>query len=277
MSEEQMSVTRSLYIDDELSSLPGLKGKSILVTGAGSGIGRSASLILASSGAKLTLADRDEVGGQETEDSIRKAGGTAKFVRTDVASEASVQDVIAAAVKLYGRLDGAFNNAGIPQFGEFHNTSGDEFRRVLTVNLTGVFHCMKHEIIEMLRVDGGAIVNTSSLAGIAAFGDNAAYCASKFGVVGLTLTAAHDYGDRGIRANVLCPGLTRTPMVEAAVQEGENERMLQRTRQIPFGRAGEPRELGQAAAWLLSDGASYLSGVVLPVDGGLMAGPYYKA
>jgi len=265
---------RSLYIDDELSNIPGLKGKSILVTGAGSGIGRSASLILAKSAAKLTLADRDEAGGQETEDLIRKAGGTAHFVQTDVTSEASVQDVISAAVHLYGRLDGAFNNAGIPQFGELHKTSGDEFRRVLDVNLTGVFYCMKHEIIEMLRGGSGAIVNTSSLAGLAAFGDNSAYCASKFGVVGLTLTAAHDYGNRGIRANVLCPGMTRTPMLESA---GQSERMLHATRRIPFGRPAEPRELGQTAAWLLSDGASYVSGVALPVDGGLMAGPYYKA
>jgi len=264
---------RSMYIDDELSNIPGLKGKSIVVTGAGAGMGRSAAFILASSGAKLTLADINEAAGQETEDLIRKVGGAAIFVRTDVASETAVQGLVAAAVKLYGRLDGAFNNAAVLQYGPFHETSGEEFRRVLDVNTAGVFYCMKHEIIEMLKTGGGAIVNTSSLTGIAAFGDNAAYCASKFGVVGLTLTAAHDYGDRGIRANCLCPGRTDTSM---AVSVGKTARRFDRLKQIPLGRAAMPREQAQAAAWMLSDGASYVSGVIMPVDGGLMSGPYYK-
>lgn len=264
---------QALYVDDELSRIPGLKHKSIIVTGAGSGIGRSAALILARSGARVMLADWDEGGGQETTDIIRRGGGTADFMRTDISSAGSVQALIAAAVARHGRLDGAFNNAGIPQFGAFHETSSEEFRRVLDINLSGIFYCMKHEIAAMLETGGGVIVNTSSLTGISAFGDNAAYCASKFGVVGLTLTAAHDYGDRGIRANAVCPGMTRTPALEAA---GQSERMTHRIRQIPFGRAGTPREIGQAAAWLLSDGASYLTGVIMPVDGGLMTGPYYK-
>jgi 2,5-dichloro-2,5-cyclohexadiene-1,4-diol dehydrogenase 1 len=264
-------VDRALYIEEELAIIPGLQGKSILVTGSSSGIGRSASLILARSGAKLTLADTDEAG--ETENLICRAAGVARFVRTDVACEQSVQNAVAVAVAAYGRLDGAFNNAGIPQIGAFHETSGEEFQQILDINLAGVFYCMKHEIVGMLKIGGGAIVNTSSLTGISAFGDNAAYCASKFGVVGLTMTAAHDYGDRGIRANVVCPGATETPQLEIAWRTG---RMAQRMKQTPFGRAGTPREMAQAAAWLLSDGASYISGVVLPVDGGFMAGPYYR-
>lgn len=266
---------RSLYIDDGLSEIPGLKDKSIIITGAASGIGRAASFILAHAGARLTIADRDEAGGEETLAFIREAGGTAQFVAADMASEASVQALVAAAVKLYGRLDGAFNNAAILQSGEFHETSAAEFQRVLDVNLTGVFHCMKYQIIEMLKTGGGAIVNTSSLTGIRATGKNAAYAASKFGVVGLTLTGAHDYGDRGIRVNAICPGRTR-PSAMAPKGEGETARTEQRHRQIPFGRAGSPRELAQAAAWLLSDGASYVTGVIMPVDGGLITGPYYK-
>jgi 2,5-dichloro-2,5-cyclohexadiene-1,4-diol dehydrogenase 1 len=265
---------RSLYIDDELAQIPGLKGKSIIVTGASNGIGRAASFILASSGARLILADLDEARGRETLGFVREFGGTAEFVASDMASEASVREVIATAVRLHGRIDGAFNNAAILQSGPFHETSSEEFRRVLDINLSGVFYCMKYQIIEMLKTGGGAIVNTSSLTGIAAFGNNVAYAASKFGVVGLTLTGAHDYGDRGIRVNAICPGRSRP---SAMAGEDDSESTAQRLRQIPFGRPGTPRELAQAAAWLLSDGASYVSGVIMPVDGGLITGPYYKA
>ena len=149
----------SLYIDNELSKIPGLKKKSIIVTGASSGIGRAASFILASAGARLTLADRDEAGGKETLDFVRRSGGEAEFVAADVASEASVKDLVTGAVKRYGRIDGAFNNAAVLQSGEFHETSSDEFQRVLDVNLSGVFYCMKYQIIEMLKTGGGSIVN----------------------------------------------------------------------------------------------------------------------
>ena len=264
---------RALYIDDDISVVSGLTGKSILVTGSGSGIGRSASLILAQSGAKLVLADRNEVEGRETEAMILASGGIAAFIHTDVASEASVEAAVAFAVHRYGRIDGALNNAGVPQFGKLHEITDAEFRRVLDVNLLGVFYCLKHELVQMMKSGGGSIVNMSSIAGITAVGENAAYCASKHGVIGLTLTVAHDYGAMGIRANVVCPGVIRTPMVE---QAGDSDRIKHRIRQVPANRAGEPREVGQLAAWLLSDGASYLSGVTMPVDGGLMAGPYYR-
>lgn len=266
----------SLYIDDELSMIPGLKDKSIIVTGASSGIGRAASLILAKAGARLTLADRDETGGSETLGLIRDAGGSAAFVAADMASETSVQNLVATAVELYGRLDGAFNNAAIVQTGEFHETSDDEFQRVLDVNLSGVFYCMKYQIIAMLKTGGGSIVNTSSLTGICAFGKNAAYAASKFGVVGLTLTGAHDYGDRNIRVNAVCPGRSRPSSMAKGGGNSSPEQNAHRLRQIPLGRPGMPRELAQAAAWLLSDGASYVTGVIMPVDGGIMTGPYHK-
>jgi NAD(P)-dependent dehydrogenase (short-subunit alcohol dehydrogenase family) len=266
----------SPYIDEELSKIPGLKDKSIIVTGASSGIGRAASLILAKAGARLTLADRDVVGGEETLALIRDAGGIADFVQADMASEASVQELVATAVRLYGRLDGAFNNAAVVQTGEFHETSQEEFQHVLDVNLSGVFYCMKHQIVAMLKTGGGSIVNTSSLTGICAFGRNAAYAASKFGVVGLTLTGAHDYGDRNIRVNAVCPGRSRPSAMAKGGGNSSPERNAQRLRQIPLGRPGMPRELAQAAAWLLSDGASYVTGVIMPVDGGIMTGPYNK-
>ncbi|BBD98389.1 3-oxoacyl-ACP reductase [Sphingobium amiense] len=266
----------SLYLDDDLAKIPGLKDKSIIVTGASSGIGRAASFILAKAGARLILADRDETGGRETLDIVRDTGGTADFVAADMASEASVQNMVAAAVSAYGRLDGAFNNAAVVQTGEFHETSDEEFQRVLDINLSGVFYCMKHQIIEMLKTGGGSIVNTSSLTGICAFGKNAAYAASKFGVVGLTLTGAHDYGDRGIRVNAVCPGRSRPSAMSKEGGNSSPEQNARRLRQIPLGRAGIPRELAQAAAWLLSDGASYVTGVIMPVDGGIMTGPYYK-
>jgi 2,5-dichloro-2,5-cyclohexadiene-1,4-diol dehydrogenase 1 len=268
-------VDQSLYIDEQLSKIPGLEGRSIIITGASSGIGRAASFILAGAGARLTLADRDETGGQETLDFIRQSGGTAEFIKSDMASEASVKNLVSTAVQLYGRLDGAFNNAAVLQSGEFHETSSEEFQFVLDVNLSGVFYCMKYQIIEMLKTGGGSIVNTSSLTGICAFGKNAAYAASKFGVVGLTLTGAHDYGDRGIRVNAICPGRSR-PSAMAPGEQVDAERTKLRLRQIPMGRAGTPRELAQTAAWLLSDGASYVTGLIMPVDGGIMTGPHYK-
>lgn len=266
----------SLYLDHELSRIPGLADKSIIITGASSGIGRAASLILATAGARLTLADRDEEGGQETLALVRDLGGTAEFVPADMASEASVRNLVTSAVSLYGRLDGAFNNAAIVQTGEFHETPTDEFQRVMDVNLSGVFWCMKYQIIEMLKTGGGSIVNTSSLTGICAFGKNAAYAASKFGVVGLTLTGAHDYGDRNIRVNAICPGRSRPSAMAKGGGNSSPEQNASRLRQIPLGRPGMPRELAQAAAWLLSDGASYVTGVIMPVDGGIMTGPYHK-
>jgi len=267
---------RSLYIDDELAKIPGLKDKSIIVTGAASGIGRAASLILARAGARLTLADINETDGQETLGFVREAGGTAEFVRTDQGNEDSVRNLAETAAKLYGGLDGAFNNAAIVQQGQIHETSTEEFQRVIDVNLTGIFWCMKYQIIEMLKTGAGSIVNTASLTGICAFGNNVAYAASKFGVVGLTQTGAYDYGHQGIRVNAVCPGRSRPSSMAVGGVNSQPKNTLNRIKQIPLGRPGTPRELAQAAAWLLSDGSSYLNGVILPVDGGIMVGPYYK-
>lgn len=256
--------------------MPGqLEGKVSLVTGAGSGIGRATSLEMARGGAKLVVSDVNEEGGRQTVDAIETAGGEAIFMRADVSSEADVARLIKATVETYGRLDCAFNNAGIG------GTSGDgrryatheypeaQWARIIATNLTGVFLCLKHEIAQMLQQGGGAIVNTASVAGLVGpFG--AAYTAAKHGVVGLTRNTALEYARQGIRINAICPGPVDTPMVAAAFQAIPG--LEDRWREIsPVGRFAAPDEMATVVAWLCSDAASYVTGVALPVDGGWTA------
>ncbi|HEX4209250.1 MAG TPA: glucose 1-dehydrogenase [Candidatus Binataceae bacterium] len=249
-----------------------LDGKVALITGAGSGIGRATSTIFAREGARLILADVVEDAGQATLQTIKQAGAEAIFVKTDVSQSAEVEALIAKAVSTYGRLDCAFNNAGIEGAGALtHKCTAENWNRVIAINLTGVWMCMRAEITQMLlQGGGGAIVNTSSLAGLAGTKGGPAYVASKHGVVGLTKAAALEYGKLGIRVNAVCPGPIRTPMMERIM--GGSESAEQRfIKGEPLRRFGQPSEIGEAVAWLCSDRASYVTGLPMPVDGGAIA------
>lgn len=249
-----------------------LNGKAAIITGAGSGIGRATSRIFAREGAKLVLADVQEEGGKETLKMVTDAGAEAVFVRVDVAQWSDVEAMVAKAVERYGRLDCAFNNAGIDgRGGRIHECTEENWNRVLSINLTGVWLCMKAEITQMLKQGGGgAIVNTSSIAGISGGAGLPAYIASKHGVAGLTRAGALEYGKHNIRINAVCPGPIRTPMLGKLLRKSADvEAKLARAE--PLKRLGEPSEIGEAVAWLCSDRASYVHGLPMPVDGGYMA------
>ncbi len=248
-----------------------LLGLGIVVTGAASGIGRSGAVIAARNGARVLVTDINEDGGRETVEIIRKEGGEAAFERIDISAQDDVKRMVRRAVELYDRLDGAFNNAALSQVTALtHDLSLPQWQRALAVTLSGTFMCMKYEIEEMLTRGSGSIVNTSSGAGLRGFAQGAEYSSAKFGVVGLTRTSAIEYAPRGIRINSVAPGAVRTPMM-TAVLENDPELEAYINRSNPMGRMAHPDEIGEAAAWLLSDAASFVTGAVLAVDGGLLA------
>jgi NAD(P)-dependent dehydrogenase (short-subunit alcohol dehydrogenase family) len=219
------------------------------------------------------LADIVEEGGNRTLKIVQDLGAQAIFLKCDVAQSSDVESAVARAVQTYGRLDCAFNNAGIEgQGGDTHKCSEENWARVISINLTGVFFCMKAEIDQMLKQNGGgAIVNTSSGAGLAGVRGMPAYVAAKHGVAGLTRAAALEYGRNNIRINAVCPGPIRTPMMGRLLQvRPEIEERFARAE--PLKRLGEPEEIGEAVAWLCSDRSSYVTGLPMPVDGGFMAG-----
>ncbi len=253
--------------------MKGLKDKVVIVTGASQGIGRAAAQIFAQEGAKVVIADVKVQGGEETVRIIRESGGEATFVEADVSKEGQVQTMVNVTLETYGRLDCAFNNAGV-EAGQaltpLIDSPVEEFDRLISINLRGIFLCLKYEIPAMLKTSGGAIVNTSSVAGLVGFQLSAPYVASKHGVIGLTKAAALDYATSGIRVNAICPGVTRTPMVDALIG-GDKELEAMIVGVHPMGRVASPEEIAQTAVWLCSNEASFITGVALAVDGGLVA------
>jgi NAD(P)-dependent dehydrogenase (short-subunit alcohol dehydrogenase family) len=243
-------------------------GKVAFVTGAANGIGRAAALAFAHEGASVIAADVSEQGNQDTARMIEEAGGRALAVRCDVSRAGDVKAALDRAVETFGRLDFAFNNAGVEQpITATADLAEEEWDRIVGINLRGVFLCMRHEIPLMLKQGGGVIVNTSSGAGVKGFAGQGAYCAAKHGVVGLTRAAALDYAKANIRVNAVCPGIIETPMMDrfsGGTPEGR-ERVIA---QEPFGRMGKPEEIASAVLWLCSDAAAFMVGHAMVMDGG---------
>jgi len=249
-----------------------LTGKSAIITGGGSGIGRAAATVFAREGARLIIADVAEDAGRKVVETIRDKGGEAQFLRCDVAKAADVEALVAAAVKAYGRLDCAFNNAGIG--GKQRKTADydeEEWDRIMSVNLKGVWLCMRAEIKQFLaQKSPGAIVNTASAAGLIASHSMPAYTAAKHGVVGLTKVAAIEYARTGIRINDVCPGIIDTPLVADMV--AQVPKLAGRLDGLePVGRKGKPEEIAEAVAWLCSDRASFVTAASISADGGITA------
>ncbi|MEV5147547.1 glucose 1-dehydrogenase [Streptomyces sp. NPDC052727] len=238
------------------------------VTGAGSGLGLATARAFAEAGAAVALADLDLDAVQEEAEKLKAAGHQAIALRCDVAVESDVADAVEQTVNTFGRLDAAFNNAGIQApVSETADADGEEFDRVIAVNLRGVWNCMKYELRHMREQGSGAIVNCSSTGGVVGTAGLGAYNASKHAVIGLTRSAALEYASRGIRVNAVCPGVTETPMVARAVAEVP-EHMEAIIKEIPAERYGQPEEIASAVLWLCSPGAGFTVGQALVVDGG---------
>ena len=253
--------------------LDSFSGKVALVTGGGSGIGRATALAFGRAGARVVVSDIDTIGGAQTVHQIELAQSEAHFIEADIRQEEQVERLIQGCVQTYGRLDAAHNNAGVaapPR--PLHDVDRASFERVLSINVTGVWLCLKYEARVMLGQGSGAIVNTASLAGLIGFPMNAAYSASKHAVIGLTRTAALEYAKAGIRVNAVCPAFVQTPMLDDLVAEGGPRMSLERlARMQPMGRLATVEEVANAVVWLCSDEASFITGTALPIDGGTTA------
>jgi NAD(P)-dependent dehydrogenase (short-subunit alcohol dehydrogenase family) len=250
-----------------------LRGKVGIMTGGTSGIGREAAVLFAKAGAKVVVAGRREVEGKETIDLVRAAGGDGLFVKTDVSRAAEVQALVRKTVEKFGRLDIAFNNAGIEgNWIPIAEQAEEDWDRTIAINLKGVWLCLKYEIQQMLKQGGGgAIVNMASIGGLMGSAGAATYCASKHGVMGLTKSAALETARSGIRINAVCPGVIETPMGERLFGEPEMRKFALGLH--PIGRFGTPVEVAEAVVWMCSDRASFMTGQSLVLDGGLLAGP----
>ena len=244
-------------------------GRSVLVTGAASGIGRAAAIAFAAEGGRVLLVDRDGDGAEAAAEAIRQDGGEADAFQADIADPLQCEAMVARAVERYGALHVAFNNAGVPSAigADFEAFALEEWRRVMAVNLDGVFLSMRAEVPALKAAGGGAIVNTASVASLVAAPGMAAYVASKHGLAGLTKAAALDLIRHGIRVNAVCPGLTDTAMLAGATATPEVRRALEA--QAPIGRIAQPEEVARAALFLASDEASYMVGALVSVDGGV--------
>jgi NAD(P)-dependent dehydrogenase (short-subunit alcohol dehydrogenase family) len=250
-----------------------LSGKVALITGGTTGIGRDTAVLFAKHGAKIVITGRRETEGAETVNFIRAAGGEGLFVQGDVSRTADVQSMVRKTVEKFGRLDVAFNNAGIEgNWTPMIEQTEEDWDRVIDINLKGTWLCLKHEIQQMLKQgDGGAIVNMSSVAGLMGAAGAGTYVASKHGVIGLTRTAALEYATQGIRVNAVCPAVIETAMADRAFRDPEvSKRVLA---QHPIGRFGKPMEIAEAVLWLSSAKASFMTGHYIVLDGGMLAGP----
>ena len=249
-----------------------MKGKIALVTGAATGIGRATAIEFARNGAAVVVSDVNTAEGLKTANLIENEGGEATFVECDVSASADVEALISQVLKKHGRLDAAHNNAGVEGARvPLIDLTEEQWDAVMAVNLKGVWMCMKHEIPQMLEQGGGAIVNTSSVAGLMGMKGSTAYGTAKHGVIGLTKTAALEYADRGVRVNAICPGAVRTPMTERLMgNDPEREAMYMSIQ--PIGRFGTTAEIANLVVWLCSDAASLITGTAIPIDGGVMAG-----
>jgi NAD(P)-dependent dehydrogenase (short-subunit alcohol dehydrogenase family) len=250
-----------------------LEGKSALITGGGRGIGRATALLFAKEGARVAVADLSEEGAKETVALINKAGGQALSMSGDVTAPGHAASLVAGAVKAFGRLDCAFNNAGIAGYQvdaagkRTHEWPEKSFDRMIDVNLKSVWLCMRAELEQMLTQKKGAIVNTASIAGLIGIRNSSAYTAAKHGVVGLTKTAALEYAEEGLRINAVCPGFIETDMTKDTMARRGAEIIAM----VPFRRMGAAQEIAEMVCWLCSDRASYVSGAAYNVDGAYMA------
>jgi len=252
-----------------------LEGKVGLVTGGTSGIGRDTAVLFAKAGAKVVVAGRREPEGKETIDLIRAAGGDGLFVKTDVSKASEVETLVKKVVEKFGRLDVAFNNAGIEGvWTSIVSESEEDWDRTFDINLKGVWLCLKYEIRQMLKQGGGgAIVNMASVAGLLGLAGAAAYCASKHGVIGLTKAVALETARTGIRINAVCPAVVETPMADRLYSAPAVNKFVLGLH--PVGRFGKPMEIAEAVLWMCSDRASFMTGQSLVLDGGFTAGPNF--
>ena len=245
--------------------------KVAFVTGASTGIGRATALAFAKGGARVMVADINADAGAKTAYLIKEAGGTAEFIKCDVAKSNEVANAIEKTISLYNSLDYAFNNAGIEGKTAFTaDCSEENWDQVINTNLKGIWLCMKYQIPQMLKQGSGSIVNCSSIAGLVGFQGSPAYVASKHGIVGLTKTAALEYAKSKIRINAICPGVIHTPMIDRFIH-GDPQIQKQFEQSEPVGRLGKPEEIAAAALWLNSEQSSFITGHALVVDGGWIA------
>lgn len=244
------------------------EGKVAFITGGAMGMGYAAAELFAKKGARVAIADKNEKAVEEAANKLKQQGFEALALSGDVADEEQVAEMVEKTVKQFGRLDAAYNNAGIQcPMNETADVPAEDFDRTLRVNLRGVWAAMKHELRVMREQGSGAIVNCSSLGGLVGLPDRAAYHASKFGVIGLTKSSALEYAARGIRINAVCPGIINTPMV-ADMLETQKDALQELMKLQPIGRLGQAEEVAQAVVWLCSDAASFIIGHALAVDGG---------
>jgi NAD(P)-dependent dehydrogenase (short-subunit alcohol dehydrogenase family) len=245
--------------------------KVVMITGAGSGLGKDAAITFAQLGASVVISDINENGGNEVVEIIKKEGGEAFFIKADVSNKADVQNLVKGTIDKYSKLDIAINNAGIGgPFKPMHEYEDEDWDRVVGINQNGVFYCMREELKVMVPQKNGVIINISSIAGLRSMGNGSAYVASKHAVIGLTKSAALEYARLNIRVNAVCPVFTLTPLVDQLFDLGPDmeKKLLQG---IPMRRYGQPADITNAILWLAEDSSSFVTGLSLPIDGGMMA------